>query len=171
MTNYLAVTGPNAAFVDASRGSFDPLIPESQISPRRCPSCGNPVPEQASVYDEPGLHCPFCGYELPRTPYPIGGSPSIGSVTDGTSNTIMLVEVINSGIPWTAPRDFDVRQASERLNDRTSGKLSISSYHPGGANVALVDGSVRWLREKIMAATLRALLTRSGGEVISSDSY
>lgn len=39
------------------------------------------------------------------------------------------------------------------------------SQHPGGVNVALGDGSVRFIPNSINLATWRALATRSGGEV------
>ena len=43
----------------------------------------------------------------------------------------------------------------------------VYAFHPGGANAALADGSVRYLRETIPIRTLAALATRAGGEVIS----
>jgi prepilin-type processing-associated H-X9-DG protein len=45
------------------------------------------------------------------------------------------------------------------------------SRHPGGANFVFADGSVRFLKEKRPLALFQALATRSGGEVLSSDSY
>jgi prepilin-type processing-associated H-X9-DG protein len=48
---------------------------------------------------------------------------------------------------------------------------AFGSLHPGGANFAMVDGSVRFLKQTIAQATYRALGTRAGGEVISTDSY
>lgn len=39
------------------------------------------------------------------------------------------------------------------------------SYHSGGVNVLLADGSVRFVRDTIQLATWRALATRAGGEV------
>lgn len=45
----------------------------------------------------------------------------------------------------------------------------IFSQHPGGANVGLLDGSVQFLSESMSASNLRSLVTRSGGEVRTSD--
>jgi prepilin-type N-terminal cleavage/methylation domain-containing protein/prepilin-type processing-associated H-X9-DG protein len=45
----------------------------------------------------------------------------------------------------------------------------IFSFHPGGANVAMCDGSVRFLRDSTNGAVLRALLTVDGGEVTPAD--
>ena len=47
----------------------------------------------------------------------------------------------------------------------------IFSYHPGGANVLLGDGSVKFLKDTIDLRTLRRLVTLAGGEVISADQY
>ena len=47
----------------------------------------------------------------------------------------------------------------------------IFSFHPGGANVLLGDGSVRFLKDSINVVVLRSLVSLSGGEVISADSY
>jgi prepilin-type N-terminal cleavage/methylation domain-containing protein/prepilin-type processing-associated H-X9-DG protein len=47
----------------------------------------------------------------------------------------------------------------------------LFSYHPGGVNVLMGDGSVRFLRDSINLVTLRSLVTLRGGEVLSSDSY
>ena len=43
----------------------------------------------------------------------------------------------------------------------------IQSVHPGGANVALADGSVRMLSETLDMRTLRCLATRNDGQPIS----
>jgi prepilin-type N-terminal cleavage/methylation domain-containing protein/prepilin-type processing-associated H-X9-DG protein len=45
------------------------------------------------------------------------------------------------------------------------------SNHPGGVNVMMADGSVRFTKDSINQRTWMALGTRMGGEVISSDSY
>ena len=47
----------------------------------------------------------------------------------------------------------------------------IFSYHPGGANVLLGDGSVRFLKDSTNLVVLRRLVSLSGGEITSSSDY
>jgi prepilin-type processing-associated H-X9-DG protein len=51
------------------------------------------------------------------------------------------------------------------------GVFGLSSYHPGGANVLMLDGSVRFLKDSISNQTIWALGSRNQGEVVSQDSY
>ena len=53
----------------------------------------------------------------------------------------------------------------------TSGMITPTSNHPGGVNVAMGDGSVKFIKDSIAMQTWWALGTKAGGEVISSDSY
>jgi prepilin-type N-terminal cleavage/methylation domain-containing protein/prepilin-type processing-associated H-X9-DG protein len=46
-----------------------------------------------------------------------------------------------------------------------------SSLHPGGVNTLFGDGSVKFVKDGVSLMTWRALGTRNGGEVISSDAY
>jgi hypothetical protein len=47
--------------------------------------------------------------------------------------------------------------------------LCYSSVHRGGANFHFRDGRVHFLNENLSLTTLRALVTRAGGEVIGED--
>ncbi|MBX6312880.1 MAG: DUF1559 domain-containing protein [Isosphaeraceae bacterium] len=51
------------------------------------------------------------------------------------------------------------------------GMWTLSSRHPGGANVAMCDGSVRFLKDSISLSVVWALGSRAQGEVLSADSY
>jgi prepilin-type N-terminal cleavage/methylation domain-containing protein/prepilin-type processing-associated H-X9-DG protein len=48
---------------------------------------------------------------------------------------------------------------------------TANSRHPGGVNVGIADGSVRFIKSTVNIQAWRALGTRNGGEIISSDSY
>jgi prepilin-type N-terminal cleavage/methylation domain-containing protein/prepilin-type processing-associated H-X9-DG protein len=49
--------------------------------------------------------------------------------------------------------------------------LPPSSYHPGGVNLLLGDGSVHFIKDSVALSVWRALSTRNGGEVISGSDY
>jgi prepilin-type N-terminal cleavage/methylation domain-containing protein/prepilin-type processing-associated H-X9-DG protein len=51
------------------------------------------------------------------------------------------------------------------------GMYTLSSRHPGGANVLLCDGSVRFLKDSTSLQVLWAIGSRAQGEVVSADSY
>jgi hypothetical protein len=55
--------------------------------------------------------------------------------------------------------------------DLLSLDTAARSLHPGGVELALAYGSVRFVKSTIDPNVWRALGTRNGGEVISSDSY
>ncbi len=48
---------------------------------------------------------------------------------------------------------------------------NADSYHPGGANVLMTDGSVRFIKDSINRYTWWSLGTKSNGEVIDASSY
>jgi prepilin-type N-terminal cleavage/methylation domain-containing protein/prepilin-type processing-associated H-X9-DG protein len=117
--------------------------------------------------------------------------------TDGTSQTIHVVETVNFGRGlWIhgrphynnaafsintlngyngAPNSVYPDGSNLPVTDRgpgkgTGGTWGISSDHPGGANALFVDGSVHFLTDTLLPQTLTALSTRDGNEVIA-DSY
>ena len=50
-------------------------------------------------------------------------------------------------------------------------QIPPSSQHPGGVNLLLGDGSVRFIKSTIALNIWRALGTRNGGEVTSASDY
>ena len=87
---------------------------------------------------------------------------SLAMITDGTSNTFMVADT-DQGVPWTKPEDIDF--------DSEKDIVVWKSRHPGGFNVSMCDGSVRFIPLTIKMQTLKALITRDGGEVINADDF
>jgi prepilin-type processing-associated H-X9-DG protein len=91
----------------------------------------------------------------------------LADITDGTSNTITVVES-RAPVPWTKPDELPF---DENLNAPAAPLFGAGSMHPGGFNAAFADGSIHFLKLSINPRVLHALITRSGGEVVTSDSY
>ena len=67
---------------------------------------------------------------------------------------------------WTNPPSSGITTGNNAgANDE------LFSFHPGGVNVLMGDGSVRFLKDTVNIVTLRGLVTPKGGEVISADQY
>jgi prepilin-type N-terminal cleavage/methylation domain-containing protein/prepilin-type processing-associated H-X9-DG protein len=116
----------------------------------------------------------------------------IAEVTDGLSNTIMVGEdagrpslylmgleagTTADGWGWADPDcGFSLSGVTAGTNI-TPGPCVINctndsefySFHTGGINVCLGDGSVRFISRSITPSTLAALVTARGGEVASPD--
>jgi prepilin-type N-terminal cleavage/methylation domain-containing protein/prepilin-type processing-associated H-X9-DG protein len=71
------------------------------------------------------------------------------------------------GVTGDSSSAFGVSWGDCTVNCSTDNE--VYAFHPGGANVAMCDGSVRFLRETTPIRVLAALVTRSGGEVITGD--
>jgi prepilin-type processing-associated H-X9-DG protein len=87
----------------------------------------------------------------------------VREVTDGTSNTLLVVEAASS-VPWSKPADL----AFATMNDPS---LGTGSKHLGGFNALFADGSVHFIKSSttnpINPRNFEGLVTRNGGEVVN----
>lgn len=114
-----------------------------------------------------------------------GWSCNFDQIRDGLSQTIFIGEIIPQWSFWHSwgiqsfsttaypINSFNVgfQTGTEAIDVTTSNDHSIvfRSWHPGGANFAMCDGSVRMITDSIDLTTYWALSSRSGAEVISGD--
>lgn len=78
-------------------------------------------------------------------------------VTDGTSNTLVIVEVApEHAVPWTKPADWQVDEADPLAMLRQQGRSSFAA--------ARADGSVKPVPIEVPPAELLKALTRNGEE-------
>jgi prepilin-type N-terminal cleavage/methylation domain-containing protein/prepilin-type processing-associated H-X9-DG protein len=66
---------------------------------------------------------------------------------------------------------YDIVTTDENQCGPTYAALTADSYHPGGVNCLMADGSVRFVKNSVNGKTWRGLGTIGGGEVFSADSY
>ena len=90
-------------------------------------------------------------------------------ITDGTSFTVVVAEVTGRG---TAE---DSQWANGENIFDVSGLIGITQHneiwsdHPGGAQAAFADGSVRFLNEALELSVLRAICTRAHGDFVPEE--
>ena len=106
-------------------------------------------------------------YAVPRGPktiFPGAVGRKIKEITDGTSNTILTIDLPGErAVIWTKPDDWNV--------PATIDPKTLLTRHPGGTEFGMADGSVRFLKQSISQMLLHALTTMNGGEVLSNDTY
>ena len=120
------------------------------------------------------------------------------SVTDGLSNTTLMVEAAGrpfrygfGGVKVGKDRDpnssaggwgdqdswFGINGADGLLGTQGNGPAAVNGssdnelygFHTGGCHVVMGDGSVRMLKSTVTLAMLAALVSRSGGEILSQE--
>lgn len=100
----------------------------------------------------------------PGTFFEEGKDISLNDCPDALSQTILVVEVKDSGVNWLQPVDLDIRNMHFKIN---AGGMGVSGPWTGGALALFADGEVRFLDEKMLESNLRAMMTRNGGERVS----
>jgi prepilin-type processing-associated H-X9-DG protein len=118
---------------------------------------------------------------------------TMAAITDGTSNTILIVEdagrpnryakgkiapgtAISGGV-WTDDGgtftlhgySTDGLTQGGPCASNCSNNNEIYSFHNGGANVVFGDGSTRFFKESISVGVVAAATTKSNGEIVSVD--
>ncbi len=87
-----------------------------------------------------------------------------GFTTTFTPNTRVLLE--SGGVSYDI--DFTSRREGKSLSEITYAAVTSRSYHSGGVNAGLADGSVHFISENMDLRTWRAMGSRAGGEVSST---
>jgi prepilin-type processing-associated H-X9-DG protein len=102
----------------------------------------------------------------PGTVFDGAKAASMADIKDGSSNTIMVVEVTGTGVGWAEPVDLDA--TNMQFPNTTPGSTGPDSYHPGGFNAALCDGSTHFFSDSISRETFDALITKAGAEQVGN---
>ncbi len=102
----------------------------------------------------------------PKVPEGVG----LPSITDGTSNTLAVVEA-KEAVPWTKPESDVPFDAGAKLEEIPALLEKLGGQFPGGFNALFCDGSVRFIKESVNPVIFKALITRDAGEVVAADSF
>jgi hypothetical protein len=93
----------------------------------------------------------------PGTMWPGAPMPPESMWWYSQNDTMLIVELKNSGIHWMEPRDLEAVKRAPGVNPRTG--VGISSNHRHGAFVCFANGSIRFLENGITEAELRKMVT------------
>jgi hypothetical protein len=101
----------------------------------------------------------FMGYDRPT---------ALAMITDGTSNTIALMETRVGLGPWARGGPSNVR-GFEPADVPLTGDGRPFGGHDGAMPAAMADGSVRFIRASVEPGNLAAAITIAGGEPFDLD--
>jgi len=139
-------------------GPHNRLLHDELVSEFQCPGDVNDAhPKTVSYLAVVG----------PDTAWPGKESRRFTDFLDGTSQTILLAEVADSGVIWCEPRDLHSDQMLLDIEGKAG--QGISSSHMSGAHFLFGDGSVHFLQETVDRDTIHALLTPRGRESLEVD--
>jgi prepilin-type N-terminal cleavage/methylation domain-containing protein/prepilin-type processing-associated H-X9-DG protein len=110
-----------------------------------------------------------------------GANVGVNMITDGTSNTFLAGEQIRKITRWNAwvhanqsigstavPLNYKLQPANV---ENWTHQYTFRSEHAGGANFAMADGSVKFVKSTINFNIYQALSTRDKGEIVSADAF
>ncbi len=110
-----------------------------------------------------------------QTTWPPDRGRQFGEITDGTANTILLIEAPHKEIPWAKPEDMSFEEAVELLisspTEEYGHEVNAGFFYKPvrGIHVTFVDGWTQLIELPISKAAAEALLTVDGGEPIDRD--
>ena len=143
----------------------DPLYKKFHLDePWDSPHNKSLIPEMPALFALPAQGPASEGrtpYQVVRGPgalFELDEGPQMRQITDGLSNTILIVEA-DQPVVWTQPVDF-----TPNTQNPAAG---LGKTRKTGFQAALADGSVRFFDNTLDPATLKALFTRNGGEVVN----
>jgi prepilin-type N-terminal cleavage/methylation domain-containing protein len=100
-----------------------------------------------------------------HTEWPDGHVHAAGFTTAWPPNKAIIGRSFYPGM------DLDLNGKNEENGGPTFSAINARSYHPGGVDTLLGDGSVRFIKSTIDGMVWRALGTVAGGEVVTGDIY
>ena len=133
------------------------LVTSMVIPTYRCPS--QPIASGANPQETS-----YMVITGPGTVFDGAKAMKMQEITDGTANTLLVVEVVGTGVSWAEPRDLDVSQFA--FPPVPGNAVTLNSDHPGGSQVAFCDGSVRFISKTTSPTVIKSLITRADGEPI-----
>jgi prepilin-type processing-associated H-X9-DG protein len=127
--------------------------------PRNSPITNQPVMPFFTPFDPPSSNTPYRVFVGGGALFSADGSPvHIRDIKDGSSNTILMVHAAEQ-VPWAKPQELPYSPTAPLP---PLGHKAL----PGGANVLMADGSVRFLRTGTADPVVRALITKAGNEPV-----
>ena len=92
-----------------------------------------------------------------------------GILGQSWSNALPVNSLGNFLVAPNSPTGYCTTNGAD--STKAPGNYGPSSHHPGGANVLLSDGSVRFLKDSTSQQVVWSLGSHHQGEIISSDAY
>ncbi|MCA9075682.1 MAG: DUF1559 domain-containing protein [Planctomycetaceae bacterium] len=99
----------------------------------------------------------------PHSAFPYDRTVSIGDISVGTPNTILVTEVQRHACHWMEPVDITVQQL---ITDLEFTVWDEDLCHQGGMHAGFADGSAQFLPLTLESDTFRKLVTKDGGEMV-----